>query len=125
MTKELENLIIFLDFKSNQQKVACLYLGIPMHEIWLKGLTKKHQLSRDEEGVKVDEWIYRAMIGSLVYLTASQPNLCLSIRLCAWHEANPKVSHFQAVKRTIKYVRSIQNYEMKYLELWNEVLYLN
>lgn len=75
MTKELENLIIFLDFKSNQQKVACLYLGIPMHEIWLKGLTKKHQLSRDEEGVKVDEWIYRAMIGSLVYLTASQSNL--------------------------------------------------
>ena len=41
------------------------------------------KLSRDADGKPVDEKLYRAMIGSLLYLTASRPDLCLSVGICA------------------------------------------
>lgn len=59
------------------------------------------KLSRDEEGQKVDEKLYRAMIGSLLYLTASRPDLCLSVGICTRYKASPKESHMNAVKRVI------------------------
>ena len=50
------------------------------------------KLSNNEEGTKVDEKLYRAMIGSLLYLTASRPDLCLSVGLCARYQANRRTS---------------------------------
>ncbi|XP_024006500.1 uncharacterized protein LOC112083013 [Eutrema salsugineum] len=61
-------------------------------------------LTRDDEGTSVDPTLYRGMIGSLLYLTASRPDLCLSVGICARYQAKPKQSHLEAVKRIIKYV---------------------
>lgn len=72
------------------------------------------KLSKYEEGTKVNKKLYQAMIGSLLYLTASRPDLCLSVGLCARYQANPKVSHLQAVKCIIKYVKETLNYGMNY-----------
>lgn len=44
------------------------------------------------------------MIGSLLYLTASRPDISFSVGACARFQANPKESHVKAVKRIIKYV---------------------
>ncbi|CAL2233202.1 unnamed protein product [Prunus armeniaca] len=44
------------------------------------------------------------MIGSLLYLTASRPDISFSVGVCARFQANPKESHLNAVKRIIKYV---------------------
>ena len=44
------------------------------------------------------------MIGSLLYLTASWPDIAFSVGLCARFQSNPKKSHFNAIKRIIKYV---------------------
>ena len=43
------------------------------------------------------------MIGSLLYLTASRPNISYSVGVCARYQANPKESHMTALKRIIKY----------------------
>jgi hypothetical protein len=50
-------------------------------------------LYADEEGVHVDQKEYRSMIGSLLYLTATTPDIQLSVFLCACFEASPRTSH--------------------------------
>jgi hypothetical protein len=54
-------------------------------------------LDADEEGEHVDKE-YRSMIGSLLYLTATRPDIQCSVCLCARFQASPRTSHQQAVK---------------------------
>ena len=60
------------------------------------------KLSKDENGVSVDLTLFRSMIGSLLYLTASRPDICFSVGICARYQTNPKESHIAAVKRIIR-----------------------
>ena len=59
----------------------------------------------DEKGKLVDQTKYKSMIGSLLYLTASRPDIMYSVRLCARFQACPKESHLNAVKRTFRYLK--------------------
>lgn len=63
------------------------------------------KLCKDETGELVDDKLYRAMIGSLLYLTASRPDLCVSVGVCANFQTRPSVSHLNAVKRILKYMK--------------------
>ncbi|GJV52758.1 uncharacterized mitochondrial protein-like protein [Tanacetum coccineum] len=56
-------------------------------------------LLKDEDGEEVDVHMYRSMIGSLMYLTSSRPNIMFAVCACARYQVNPKVSHLHAVKR--------------------------
>ncbi|GKD38574.1 hypothetical protein Tco_1258781 [Tanacetum coccineum] len=56
-------------------------------------------LLKDENGKEVDVHIYRSMIGSLMYLTSSRPNIMFAMCACARYKVNPKVSHLYAIKR--------------------------
>jgi hypothetical protein len=47
-------------------------------------------LDLNEEGKTVDQKLYRSMIGSLLYLCASRPDIMLSVCMCARFQANPK-----------------------------------
>ena len=67
-------------------------------------LPTSHKLGKDEGGEDVDPTLYRSMIGSLLYLTASRPDIMFSVCVCARYQACPKNSHLQAVKRIIRYV---------------------
>ncbi|GJW12073.1 ribonuclease H-like domain-containing protein [Tanacetum coccineum] len=60
-------------------------------------------LVKDEDGVDVDVHIYRSMIGSLMYLTASRPDIMFIVCACARFQVTPKASHFNAVKRIFRY----------------------
>ena len=55
------------------------------------------------------------MIGSLLYLTASKPDIQFSICLCARFHANPKESHLIAVKRIFRYLSEMVNVSLWYL----------
>ncbi|GJX29620.1 retrovirus-related pol polyprotein from transposon TNT 1-94 [Tanacetum coccineum] len=57
------------------------------------------KLTKDEECDSVDSNKYQGMIGSLLYLTASRPNIMFSVCLCARFQEDPKTSHLEAVKR--------------------------
>ncbi|KAJ9539123.1 LOW QUALITY PROTEIN: hypothetical protein OSB04_031856 [Centaurea solstitialis] len=62
-------------------------------------------LGPDLAGKPVDQKIYRSMIGSLLYLTATRPDLMFATCFCARFQANPKESHLAAVKRILRYLK--------------------
>ncbi|GJV74359.1 putative ribonuclease H-like domain-containing protein [Tanacetum coccineum] len=62
-------------------------------------------LGKDEEGEDVDVHLYRSMIGCLMYLTASRPDIMFAVCLCARFQVTPKVSHLHAVKRIFRYLK--------------------
>ena len=70
-------------------------------------------LDLNDEGKAVDTKVYRSMIGSLLYLCASRPDIMLSVCMCARFQANLKECHLVAVKRILRYLVHTTN-----LGLW-------
>ncbi|CAM8947876.1 unnamed protein product [Rhodiola kirilowii] len=68
------------------------------------------KITKDDAGASVDQTLYRSMIGSLLYLTASRPDICQAAGVCARYQADPKESHLLQVKRIIKYVSGTADY---------------
>ncbi|GJZ42667.1 hypothetical protein Tco_0589922 [Tanacetum coccineum] len=62
-------------------------------------------LVKDEDGVDVDVHVYRSMIGSLMYLTASRPDIMFAVCAYARFQVTPKASHLNAVKRIFRYLK--------------------
>ena len=71
------------------------------------------KLYLDIEGKLISEKVYRGMIGSLLYLTVSRPDIMFSVCLCARFQASPKESHLTCVKRIFRYLAGTKN-----LGLW-------
>jgi hypothetical protein len=61
-------------------------------------------LDLDTGGKSIDQKIYRSMIGSLLYLCASRPDIMLSVCMCARFQVDPKEVHLRAVKRILRYL---------------------
>ncbi|GKC21175.1 retrovirus-related pol polyprotein from transposon TNT 1-94, partial [Tanacetum coccineum] len=64
-----------------------------------------NNLGPDLAGKPVNETSYRGMIGSLMYLTATRPDIQFSTVLCARYQSNPKESHLTTVKRILRYLK--------------------
>ncbi|GJU90000.1 hypothetical protein Tco_1302423 [Tanacetum coccineum] len=62
-------------------------------------MVEKNKLDRDLQGTPVDAILYSGMIGSLMYLTSSRPDLIYAVCLCARYQAKPTEKHLNAVKR--------------------------
>ncbi|GJV20149.1 putative ribonuclease H-like domain-containing protein [Tanacetum coccineum] len=62
-------------------------------------------LLKDKDGEEVDVHMYRSMIGSLMYLTSSRPDIMFAVCACARYQVNLKVSHLHAVKRIFRYLK--------------------
>ncbi|GJU75845.1 putative ribonuclease H-like domain-containing protein [Tanacetum coccineum] len=62
-------------------------------------------LVKDEEANDVDVHLYRSMIGSLMYLTASRPDIMFAVCACSRFQVTPKTSHLSAVKRIFRYLK--------------------
>ncbi|GKB14417.1 uncharacterized mitochondrial protein-like protein [Tanacetum coccineum] len=71
---------------------------------------------KDEDGEEVDVHLYRLMIGSLMYLTASRPDIMFTMCACARYQVNPKVSHLHAVKRIFRYLKGKPKLGICYLK---------
>ncbi|GJW05111.1 putative ribonuclease H-like domain-containing protein [Tanacetum coccineum] len=77
--------------------------------------THKHLL-KDADGEDVDEHLYRSMIGSLMYLTSSRPDIMFAVCACARYQVNPKVSHLHAIKRICRYLKGQSKLGLWYLK---------
>ncbi|KAI3810682.1 hypothetical protein L1987_20304 [Smallanthus sonchifolius] len=64
-----------------------------------------HGLHPDKDGMDEDSRLYRGMIGSLMYLTASRPDIMFAVCLCLRFQSQPKESHMIAVKRIFRYLK--------------------
>jgi len=72
------------------------------------------KLDKDEKGKNVNISVYRDMISSLLYLTASRYDIMFSVYLCARFQASLKESHLHTVKRIIRYVKRTSNFGLLY-----------
>ena len=121
MSREFEmsmigELTFFLGFQVKQMKE-----GTFIHqEKYTKHILKKFKMDEckpiktpmqpmgidlDVDDKSVDQSLYHSMIGSLLYLTASRPDIIFSVCLCARFQANPKESHLSAVNRILRYLK--------------------
>ncbi|XP_019258769.1 PREDICTED: uncharacterized protein LOC109236981 [Nicotiana attenuata] len=63
----------------------------------------------DKPGSPVNKTMYRGIIGSLLYLATSKPDIIFSEGLCARFQSNPKESHLKAAKRILRYLNGMQD----------------
>ncbi|GJV66156.1 hypothetical protein Tco_1476984 [Tanacetum coccineum] len=76
-------------------------------------MSSETKLTHDEEGEPIDNTKYRGMIGSLLYLTASRPDIMFSVCLCTCFQEAPKTSHLEAIKQIFRYIKGTSH-----LGLW-------
>nr|GEY65047.1 putative ribonuclease H-like domain-containing protein [Tanacetum cinerariifolium] len=76
-------------------------------------IDNKKPLLKDPDGEDVDVHTYRSMIGSLMYLTSSRPDIMFAVCACARFQVTPKASHLHAVKRIFRYLKG-----KPHLDLW-------
>ena len=85
-------------------------------------MSSSAKLSLDAAGVDVDPTLYRSMIGSLLYLTASILDIAFSVGVCAQFQVAPKESHLTAFKQIICYINGTSNNGIWYSKDSNECL---
>jgi hypothetical protein len=71
-------------------------------------------LDPDKNGEAVDQTEYRSMIGSLLYLTATRPNIQFVVCLCARFQASPRSSHRTAIQRIFRYLKHTPEFGICY-----------
>ncbi|GJZ21233.1 retrovirus-related pol polyprotein from transposon TNT 1-94 [Tanacetum coccineum] len=109
--KQMEDGIFFN--KSKYIKEMLKKFGLEDSKPTKMPMSMEITLTKDNEADSVDSSKYRCMIGSLLYLTVSRPNIMFSVCLCACFQENPKTTHLEAVKRIFRYIRGISH-----LGLW-------
>nr|GEW76605.1 retrovirus-related Pol polyprotein from transposon 17.6 [Tanacetum cinerariifolium] len=87
---------------------SCDPVGTPM-EI-------KDKLDLDQNGTPVDATKYRSMIGALMYLTSSRPNIVHATCLCARYQAKPTKKHLKEVKSIFRYLQRTVNMGLWYIK---------
>nr|GEY26441.1 uncharacterized mitochondrial protein AtMg00810-like [Tanacetum cinerariifolium] len=85
---------------------SCDHTGTPM-EI-------KDKLDVDQNGTPIDAMKYRCMIGALMYLTSSRPDIVHATCLCARYQAKPTEKHLKEVKRIFRYLQGTVNMGLWY-----------
>ena len=71
-------------------------------------------LSANDESTTVHQPTYRSMIGSLLYLTGTRPDIMHAVGIVGRFQENPKEAHLQVVKRIFKYLQETQNFGLWY-----------
>ncbi|GJZ98799.1 retrovirus-related pol polyprotein from transposon TNT 1-94 [Tanacetum coccineum] len=72
------------------------------------------KLDEDPLGFLVDQTRFRSMVGSLMYLTASRPDLVFVVCMCARYQASPAKKHLEALKWVFRYLRETINWALWY-----------
>ena len=77
-------------------------------------MNQKEKFSKDDGAEKVDESQYRSLIGCLMYLTATKPDIMFSVSLLSRFMHYASEVHFQTTKRIVRYIKGTTNYGIKY-----------
>jgi hypothetical protein len=72
------------------------------------------KLSKDDISPDIDQRTYRSMLGSLLYITASCPDIMQAVGMVGRYQSAPKQSHLVAVTRIFKYLKGTMNYGLWY-----------
>ena len=80
------------------------------------------KLNVDSSGMEVSPTLYRSIIMSLLYFTASRPDIAFNVGVCARYQAAPKESRLTTVKRIIRYINGTPDYGLWYSKNSNACL---
>ena len=80
------------------------------------------KISKDENGIFVDEMNFKQLVGSLMYLTAMRPDMMFVTSLIIRYMGRPTNLHLQAAKRALRYLKGTVNYGIHYKRGGNEKL---
>jgi hypothetical protein len=72
------------------------------------------KLRKDDESIKLDQTMYRSMIGSLLYATTTKPNIMQVVGLVAIFQCAPKETHMKGVKRIFRYLKGTLDFGLWY-----------
>lgn len=72
------------------------------------------KISKDEDEITVDEMYFKQLVGSLMYLTATRPDMMFVTSLISRYMAKPAELHLQAAKRALRYLKGTVNYDIHY-----------
>ncbi|XP_051132509.1 uncharacterized mitochondrial protein AtMg00810-like [Andrographis paniculata] len=72
------------------------------------------KLNKDEDGVKVDKTYYKQLVGSLMYLTATRPDMMFVVSLASRYMENPTELHLKVVKRALRYLKGTSGFGIFY-----------
>ncbi|CAM8940534.1 unnamed protein product [Rhodiola kirilowii] len=86
-------------------KEILMKCGMEFAKTYATPMSPNETLTKDEYSPQVDPTLYRGMIGSILYLTASRPDILFSVCLCAKFQADPREIHVKAVKRILRYLK--------------------
>jgi hypothetical protein len=119
-------LTYFLDFQVKQMKDG----NFLSQEKYTKDLLKRFNMEKckpiktpmltnghldlDEGGNPIDQTLCHSVIGSLLYLTASRPDIMFSVCMCARFQSNPKKAHLRAVKRILRCLKHTPSFGLWY-----------
>ena len=73
-----------------------------------------HKLSKNDELAKVNQTLYRSMIGKLQYVVHNRPDIALSIGIVARFSTNRRENHLMAVKRIMRYLKGTDDFGLYY-----------
>ena len=77
------------------------------------------KLSKNDESLEVDHSMYRSMISSLLYVTATRPDVVQDVGLVASFQSSPKKTHVSTLKRILRYLKGTMNYGLWYPKINN------
>nr|GEV94191.1 hypothetical protein [Tanacetum cinerariifolium] len=97
-----------LEILKKYRMVSCDPVGTPMKN--------KDKLDLYQNGTLVDATKYRSMIGALMYLTSSRPDIIHATCLCARYQSKPIEKHLKEVKRIFHYLRGTVNTGLWYMK---------
>nr|GEU52010.1 hypothetical protein [Tanacetum cinerariifolium] len=104
-------------FKSHDKYVAEILKKFDFLSTASTPIKTKKPLVKDEEVADVDVHLYRSMIGSLMYLTTSRPNIMYEVCACSRFQVTLKTSHLQAVKRIFRHHFIRDTYEKELIHV--------
>ncbi|GKB57706.1 retrovirus-related pol polyprotein from transposon TNT 1-94 [Tanacetum coccineum] len=99
---------IFINQSKYAQEILIKY-GMDTSDPVDTPMVDRLKLDEDPLGIPVDQTRFRGMIGSLMYLTASQPDIVFAICMCTRYQAKPTKKHLEAIKRVFRYLRGTIN----------------
>lgn len=82
-------------------------------------MNQKEKFCKEDGAEKVDEGLYRSLIGCLMYLTATRPDIMNAVSLLSRYMHCASEIHFQAAKRIVRYVKGTVDYGLKFSQVKN------
>ncbi|GKC26459.1 uncharacterized mitochondrial protein-like protein [Tanacetum coccineum] len=124
LVARIEAIKIFLAYVAHKNMIEESTLWFETSSSHMYGLEKcdavdipmvgQSKLDEDPNGTPVDPTRYRGMVGSLMYLIASRPDLVFSIYMYVWYQDKPTEKHLTAVKQVFRYLKGTINMGLWY-----------